>query len=203
MSLPPPSVAGESRLWFTAMGSSINVVGVGADGWDSITSQGQAHVLQADVLIGGRRHLALLPDTPALREPWPSPLLAGLDDLLARHAGRDVVVVASGDPMVSGIGTTLIRRLGSGAVRVIPTVSSVALARARMGWAAEDCDTVTGFPPGPSLSTITGIWPFGLSWRNFSVLFSPLSSAMGWNLYANPHSSSAMRARMPLDVPAA
>ena len=125
------------------MGSSITVVGIGADGWDGITSEGQALVLQADVLLGGRRHLDLLPDTPALREPWPSPLLAGLDDLLTRHAGRRVVVVASGDPMVSGIGGTLVRRLGPDAVHVIPAVSSVALARARMGWAAEDCETVT------------------------------------------------------------
>ncbi|WP_068154987.1 bifunctional cobalt-precorrin-7 (C(5))-methyltransferase/cobalt-precorrin-6B (C(15))-methyltransferase [Rhodococcus phenolicus] len=125
------------------MGSSITVVGMGADGWDSIASAGRARVLQADVLLGGRRHLALLPDTHALREPWPSPLLAGLDDLLARHTGRDVVVVASGDPLVSGIGATLVRRLGADAVQVIPAVSSVALARARMGWAAEDCETVT------------------------------------------------------------
>ncbi|MGV9743775.1 precorrin-6y C5,15-methyltransferase (decarboxylating) subunit CbiE [Rhodococcus zopfii] len=125
------------------MGSSITVVGMGADGWDSISPAGQAQVLQADVLLGGRRHLALLPDTPAVREPWPSPLLAGLDELLALHAGRSVVVVASGDPMVSGIGSTLVRRLGPDAVRVIPSVSSVALARARMGWAADDCETVT------------------------------------------------------------
>ncbi|MEE2035499.1 precorrin-6y C5,15-methyltransferase (decarboxylating) subunit CbiE, partial [Rhodococcus chondri] len=125
------------------MGSSITVVGMGADGWDSVAPDGRAHVLSADVLLGGRRHLELVPPTDAAHERWPSPLLNGLDGLLARYAGRRVVALASGDPLVSGIGTTLIRRLGRDAVRVIPAVSSVALARARMGWAAEDCDTVT------------------------------------------------------------
>jgi len=38
---------------------------------------------------------------------------------------------------VSGIGSTLIALLGEDAVRIEPALSSVALARARMGWAAE------------------------------------------------------------------
>lgn len=142
------SLAGGAGLGFTDMkftdtACAITVVGVGADGWDSVAPAGRAHILRAEVLLGGRRHLDLLPDTSALREAWPSPLLAGLDDLLDRHTGRRIVALASGDPLVSGIGATLVRRLGPDAVHVIPAVSSVALARARMGWAAEDCETVT------------------------------------------------------------
>lgn len=125
------------------MGSRITVVGIGADGWPGVPSLVRERILAADVLLGGRRHLGLVPAGRAMREQWPSPLLPGLDDLLERHAGRDVVALASGDPLVSGIGTTLIRRLGRDAVRVIPAVSSVALARARMGWSAEECETVT------------------------------------------------------------
>lgn len=125
------------------MCSRITVVGIGADGWTGVPRAVRDRVTSADVLLGGRRHLDLIPPTAALREPWPSPLLPGLDDLLERHAGRDVVALASGDPLVSGIGTTLIRRLGRDAVQVIPAVSSVALARARMRWAAEECETIT------------------------------------------------------------
>jgi len=124
------------------MGPRITVVGIGADGWAGVPAAVRDRVLAADVLLGGSRHLALVPPTDAVREPWPSPLLIGLDELLARHTGT-VVALASGDPLVSGIGTTLIRRLGAAAVEVIPAVSSVALARARMGWSDEECDTVT------------------------------------------------------------
>lgn len=124
------------------MGARITVVGIGADGWAGVPAAVRDRVLAADVLLGGARHLAMVPPTGAIRETWPSPLLTGLDDLLDRHTGT-VVALASGDPLVSGIGATLIRRLGRDAVEVIPAVSSVALARARMGWAAEDCDTVT------------------------------------------------------------
>ena len=123
--------------------TGITVVGIGADGWSGVPSTVRERILAAEVLLGGRRHLDLIPAGAAVREEWPSPLLPGLDDLLDRHAGKDVVALASGDPLVSGIGTTLIRRLGGDAVEVIPAVSSVALARARMGWSAEECETVT------------------------------------------------------------
>ncbi|GCD88012.1 precorrin-6Y C5,15-methyltransferase [Nocardioides sp. LS1] len=96
------------------------------------------------MLLGGRRHLGLVPPVLGqLREPWPSPLLDALPDLLEEHADRRVVVLASGDPLVSGIGTTLVELLGSDRIVVEPALSSVALARARMGWSAESSTVVT------------------------------------------------------------
>jgi precorrin-6Y C5,15-methyltransferase (decarboxylating) len=122
----------------------IEVVGVGASGTESLGPEERRLVEEAEVVVGGERHLAMLGPVPGRRlVPWPSPLLAGLRGLLDDVAGARVVVLASGDPLVSGIGATLVRELGADAVRLHPAVSSVALARARMGWAAEESDVVT------------------------------------------------------------
>lgn len=122
----------------------VQVVGVGADGWEGLDEASRGRVLAADVVLGGARHLAMLPPVPGQRrEPWPSPLRQALPSLLDELAGQDVLVLASGDPMVSGIGSTLVSLLGAGRVEVVPTVSSVALARARMGWPAEQCAVVS------------------------------------------------------------
>src|SRR3954469_23490578 len=94
----------------------ITVIGVGADGLPEHTL---GRVRAADAVLGGGRHLAMLPDDfTTERVSWPSPLLEGLPALLERYAGRDVVALASGDPLVSGIGSTLIGLLGEAAVRV-------------------------------------------------------------------------------------
>jgi precorrin-6Y C5,15-methyltransferase (decarboxylating) len=120
---------------------AVVVVGIGDDGWDGLTAAAQAVLRRAAVIAGGRRHLALLPDLPARQVPLPSPLLPRLDELVAEHPG--LCLLASGDPMLHGIGATLVRRLGPEAVRVLPAVSSVALACARLGWAEHDVDVVS------------------------------------------------------------
>lgn len=126
----------------TGVPTEVVVVGIGADGWASLPESSRSLVLEASVLWGGARHLSLVPDVPGqARVPWPSPLAAGLPSLLSEYAGRSVVALASGDPLVSGIASTLLD-LGV-PVRVVPAVSSVALARARMGWSAESCSVVT------------------------------------------------------------
>lgn len=113
------------------------VLGVGAGGWDLLPEWDRQAVLEADVVLGGRRHLAMLPDVPGQRrEPWPSPLRSGLADLLAGLTGR-VVALASGDPLVSGIGSTLIEIVGPDRLLIRPALSSVSLARAAMNWPAE------------------------------------------------------------------
>jgi precorrin-6Y C5,15-methyltransferase (decarboxylating) len=116
----------------------ITVVGIGADGWSGLDASRRAAVEAADVVLGGERHLAMCPDgVRAERRPWPSPLREGLPMLLEELNGRRVVALASGDPLTAGIATTLIDLLGADAVTVLPATSSVALARARMGWPAE------------------------------------------------------------------
>jgi precorrin-6Y C5,15-methyltransferase (decarboxylating) len=122
----------------------IVVVGIGADGWSGLAPASSAEIERAEVLVGSARQLALVPErVTARRVPWPSPLSTALPRLLEEHAGRGLVVLASGDPMLSGIGTTLARLLGADRVRVLPAPSSVSLACARLGWAVEETPVVT------------------------------------------------------------
>ena len=123
--------------------ASVTVVGIGADGWSGLTEHARTLVGSAQVVVGGPRHLALLPDVPGQqRHTWPAPLRDGLPQLFAGLAGRSVVALASGDPLVAGVGSTLVDLLGAQAVAVVPALSSVALARARMGWAAETVEVL-------------------------------------------------------------
>lgn len=122
--------------------SPVLVVGIAADGWASLSPAVQDRVLSSDVLLGGARHLEMVPPVEGqVRRAWPSPLRAALPSLLQELEGRSVVVLASGDPLVSGIATTL-QSVGV-SVSVEPAVSSVALARARMGWPSDSHATVS------------------------------------------------------------
>ena len=122
----------------------IEVVGLTARGWEELPEHLRALVRQAEVILGSPRLLDLVPpvDSGQQRLAWPGPMRQGLVELLDHRAGRSVVVLASGDPLVAGIGSTLIDLLGPEQVRVHPAVSSVALARARMGWSDEAVQVV-------------------------------------------------------------
>lgn len=130
-----------TRLRFGVV--TIAVVGIGADGWPGLTREGRSEIQACEVLLGGRRQLDLMPDGPYRKVAWPSPLLPALDSVLAEHAEARICVLASGDPLLSGIGSTLARRIGAHRLRIVPGVSSVALARARLCWPAEEVDVLS------------------------------------------------------------
>ena len=122
----------------------IVVVGIGADGTAGLSEASKRELLSATVIYGSQRQLDLLDGTvTAPRHPWPSPMMPAAQRLLDDHPDGDIHVVASGDPLLHGIGTTLIRLHGAKRVRVLPHVSSVTLARARMGWAAQDTEVIS------------------------------------------------------------
>ncbi|WP_327102970.1 precorrin-6y C5,15-methyltransferase (decarboxylating) subunit CbiE [Nonomuraea glycinis] len=127
----------------------ITVVGIGADGWDGLPAESRRALETAEVLMGGIRQLGLVPASTAERVAWPAPLLPALPALVEKYAGRDVCVLASGDPMFYGIGSTLVRLLGASRVRVLPHLSSLSLACARLGWPVEQVEVVSlvGRPP--------------------------------------------------------
>ncbi|MDX8033227.1 precorrin-6y C5,15-methyltransferase (decarboxylating) subunit CbiE [Lentzea sp. BCCO 10_0856] len=119
--------------------ADVTVVGIGADGWDGLSPAARHAIGTAKVLMGSQRQLDLVPGEFE-RVTWPSPLVPALPALFEKY--RDVCVLASGDPMFHGIGTTLVRLLGS-RVTVIPHPSSVSLACARLGWALNDVEVVS------------------------------------------------------------
>lgn len=127
----------------TAGTDPISVVGLGADGWRGLSPHARQALLDADVVMGSERQLALVPEAGGDHVPWPSPMLPALPTLFAEHDGRSICVLASGDPMVHGIGSTLARILGPERLSVLPHPSSVSLACARMGWPAHETDTVS------------------------------------------------------------
>jgi precorrin-6Y C5,15-methyltransferase (decarboxylating) len=123
--------------------AEICVVGIGADGWTGLADPARAVVAAAEVVLGSRRQLDLVPpEVPAERVAWPSPLLPALPGLLDRYAGRKLCVLASGDPMTHGIGATLVRLVGADHVRVLPHPSSISLACARLGWPTDQVEVV-------------------------------------------------------------
>lgn len=119
------------------------MIGLSARGWVDLAQGPRDLIRYADVLLGSPRHLDLIPQfSGQQRLPYPSPLREGLPTLLSEVSGRRVTALASGDPLLAGIGSTLIEMLGSAAVRVHPAVSSATLARARMGWSEESTQLV-------------------------------------------------------------
>lgn len=120
----------------------IVVVGIGADGMPGLSDASRCELQRATIIYGSKRQLDLLDETVTTsRREWPSPMLPALQQLPAD--GPDIHVVASGDPLMHGIGGTLIRLFGPEHVRVVPHVSAVTLACARMGWNVHDTEVIS------------------------------------------------------------
>ena len=121
----------------------IVVVGIGADGMVGLARESLNELHRATVIYGSKRQLDLLDDTVrAERRQWPSPMLPALRTLLDGAEG-DIHVVASGDPLLHGVGGALIRLYGADKVAVLPHVSSVTLACSRVGWAVQDTEIIS------------------------------------------------------------
>ena len=122
---------------------NVVVVGIGADGMAGLAPASAAELRRATVVYGSPRQLELLDETiTAERRAWSSPLLAVLQKIRDEAAG-DVHVLASGDPMMHGIGSSAIRFFGTERVTVLPHVSSVTLACARIGWDVQHTEVIS------------------------------------------------------------
>jgi hypothetical protein len=80
----------------------LSIVGLGEDGLDGLPAAPRALIAGAETLIGGERHLAMVPPAAPKRLCWTTPLSRTLDAIESRR-GRRVCVLATGDPMWFGI----------------------------------------------------------------------------------------------------
>jgi len=146
-----PSIEGTSAH-SAASSRWLSIVGIGEDGVDGLSAAARGLIGGADIVFGGRRHLALA--APLIRgatRAWPSPF-DGAADEVSRHRGRQVCVLASGDPFYYGVGAVLARTIDSREMIVLPAPSAFSLAAARLGWSLPD--TVLQSLHGRSLDLI-------------------------------------------------
>ncbi|OIR09109.1 precorrin-6Y C(5,15)-methyltransferase [mine drainage metagenome] len=118
------------------------VIGLGDDGLEGLAPAARALLDTAELIVGGARHLALLPPGGPERMAWTSPFADSLPRLLAWR-GRRVCVLASGDPQWFGAGVTLARAVPPDEMTILPHPGAFSLAAARLGWALQDCRCLT------------------------------------------------------------
>jgi precorrin-6B C5,15-methyltransferase / cobalt-precorrin-6B C5,C15-methyltransferase len=117
---------------------AVTVVGIGEDGCVGLTSRAVNAVARAQVLVGGARQLAFFPQFEGERLVIEGGLSALLDRVAERAEDHAVCVLASGDPLLFGIGGRVIERLGAEHVEVVPQPSAAQLAFAAAGLRWDD-----------------------------------------------------------------
>jgi len=120
----------------------LTVIGISEDGLHSLPPSSLELIKAAEVLVGGARHLAKVPDYGAERMDWGKGFFNAIEEL-EDYKDKNVVVVASGDPLNFGAASTLRKRYAADEMAIIPAPGSFSLAAARMGWSLPDVEQVT------------------------------------------------------------
>src|SRR6266550_4417468 len=121
----------------------LSIVGIGEDGADGLSPVAQKLIASAELVVGGKRHLALADGLiRGRRLAWPSPIGDALPEI-SKHRGRPVAVLASGDPFHYGVGDLLLRSIPADETLCLPQPSSFSLAASRLGWSLQDVALVS------------------------------------------------------------
>ncbi|MBL1197744.1 MAG: precorrin-6y C5,15-methyltransferase (decarboxylating) subunit CbiE [Nostoc sp. GBBB01] len=121
----------------------LSIIGIGEDGLQGLSAIALSVIAQAKVIVGGDRHLAMLPsDDQREKIIWASPISTSVEEISKRR-GESICVLASGDPMCYGIGVTLTRRIPISEITIIPAPSTFSLACARVGWSLTEVETLS------------------------------------------------------------
>jgi len=120
----------------------LSIVGIGENGIAGLNAAARTLVDTAEILVGGERHLAMVPSGGGERLTWQRPFSDTIGAIAARR-GRRVVVLASGDPSWYGVGAVLARHFPIGEMTILPHPGAFSLAAARLGWAIADCTVLS------------------------------------------------------------
>ena len=120
----------------------LEIIGIGEDGEAGLSAAALDILSEAEIIIGGDRHLNLTANRTAERVAWPSPFDAMIERIRS-HRGRRIVILVTGDPLWYSVGARIVREIPAEEVRFHPQLSAFQLAACRLGWSLADLATLT------------------------------------------------------------
>ncbi|SJZ83939.1 precorrin-6Y C5,15-methyltransferase (decarboxylating) [Enhydrobacter aerosaccus] len=124
-------------------GRWLSIIGIGEDGVDGLSPVARDLISKAELVLGGKRHLALADSLiHGERLSWPSPIGKALPEI-EKLRGRPVAVLATGDPFHYGVGDMLMRSVAADEMLCLPQPSAFSLAASRLGWSQQDVSLVS------------------------------------------------------------
>ncbi len=142
------------------MKHKLKIIGLGQN-FEDIPPSYRKTILQAEVLIGGRRILDGFSSVKAKKIPITPPIDEFIS-IIKDFIGKNTVILADGDPLFFGIGQRLVKEFGKENLEFYPNVSVVQRAGSKLGISIRD------------------IWVESLHGRK--DIF-PLLSAISWHRY--------------------
>ena len=114
----------------------IIVAGIGPGGAEFITPAARNAIVNAEILIGGRRALSQFAAEGQLTFPITADIQAAVDFIRAHRETSDIVVMVSGDPGYFSMLDVLLREFDRNTIEILPSISAMqlAFARAKMPW---------------------------------------------------------------------
>ena len=117
------------------------VIGVAEGGIASLPAEIRDRLAGMDLVVAAPRFRDGLPDGPETID-WPSPF-SDIFNVLSDNPDKSVALLTTGDPMWYGAGASLVRELGPDGCEVVPAVSGLQHAAARLGWPMAGCRVVS------------------------------------------------------------
>ncbi|MBB5046589.1 precorrin-6Y C5,15-methyltransferase (decarboxylating) [Rhodopseudomonas rhenobacensis] len=119
----------------------LSIVGIGEDGLDGLSTAARALLVNAELIVGGPRHLALVASLGKPTQAWEIPFAGSMPKLLA-HRGQRVVALCSGDPYWYGAGSVIADAVPAAETYAVPAPSTFGFAAARLRWRLEETTTL-------------------------------------------------------------
>ncbi|MBI5814148.1 MAG: precorrin-6y C5,15-methyltransferase (decarboxylating) subunit CbiE [Nitrospinae bacterium] len=123
--------------------NKITIIGCGPGGEDYITPAARKKAMEAECLIGSERLLELFPVNGAERICVGGDTSKTIEAIASRFESKKVAALVSGDPGVRSMARLIIAKFGMHACDVVPGVSSVQCAFAKIGLDWTDAKIIT------------------------------------------------------------
>ncbi len=131
----------------------ITIVGCGPGSRDYLTPAAAAAVSAAEVLIGAPRLLDLFPDQQAERIAMGKDRESILQEISARLGKRRIAILVTGDPGLYSLAASVVKRFGRETCEILPGISALQTAFARMGASWEDARIISAHAANPELDS--------------------------------------------------